>query len=193
MFPLVRVLPRRPFELREVEDLPVAEDELSAVVLLRQSVKIGGALGGGEDVIPRHASCLDNVLGGLPSDNNVGLVVARGFLVRLKVVFFLFRAVPFPEVVARTGEVDGGVLDRANVGAAPSEVENIEWSLEAGGENDNGVIVNAEVLVLFLAELEPVGGVEGMEEVGEFIGVDIRGLGPREKVTLRVGTEGHAV
>lgn len=184
-------LPRRPLEFRELEDLSVAEDVLSAIVLLRQSEEFGGGFGGGEDLVPRKAPCLDNVLGGLASDKNVGVVVARGFLVRLKVVFFLFKPVALAEVVAAADEVGGSILDGGDVGGSFPKVEDGSGALEAGGEYDDGVIVNPLVRVVFAAEFDPVGVVERVEEVGEFIGVDLRGLRPSEKITLSVGAERH--
>jgi len=182
---------RRPFVLREVEDLSVAEDELSAVVLLRQLKEVGGAGGEGEDLTPTEASCLCNVLGGIASDNNFGVVVARGFLVRLNVVFFLFRSLAFTKVVAAPGEICRSILDGLYVSGAIPKIEDGKGSLKAGFEYDDGVIVNPLVLVEFSAEFNPVGVVERVEVVGEFIGVDLRGLRPSEKISLSVGSGRH--
>lgn len=162
------------------------EDEVCGTVSLGKEEELVDALGGDKDLSPRKAPCLCRVLGHLSSVKNFGCVVAGGFLVRLNVVFLLFRAVAFTKVVARSGEIGCSILDRLNVGGSTSEIEDSEGLLESVWEDDDGMEVDSLNCMFFLAELNPVVVIEGVEEVGEFIGVDVISLRPSKKKSLSV-------
>lgn len=146
----------REFVLREISDGVVSEDEVSRPVLSDELEEGLDVCGGGQDVSPRKASCLDNVLGGLASVKNLTVVFARGFFVRLDIVLVLFRPVTLSDVMSNADEIGGSVAYGFNVGVEAVEVEDVEGSLESVVEADDDVEVSVSILMVFLTTLHPV-------------------------------------
>lgn len=142
--------------LDEVAELFVSEDVVRRPVFLAELKETFLVGRGGDDFSPRKASCRTNVLGNVSSVSNLGVVVAGVCLVRLKVVFFLFRPVAFTEVMAAGEEVGSGVADRLDISGTSSVIEDREGLLETGIETDDSVEVNALILVKLLNDLKPV-------------------------------------
>lgn len=142
--------------LREVSDGVISEDEVSSPMLSDELEEFLDICGGGQDVSPRKASCLDNVLGGFSSVKNFTVVVARGFLVRLDIVLVLFIPVALSDVMANAEEVGGSVAYGFNVGVESVEVEDVEGSLESVCKADDDVEVSGSILMVFLTAFYPV-------------------------------------
>ena len=97
-------------------------------------------------------------------------------------VLFLFSAEPFPNVVPSVNEFGGSIFDGDEVGVMT--VEGVNVSLESVIVTHDNVIVDAVDLMVFLYDLKPTG-CDLMNEVGEFVYVDVVSLCVREKIVAR--------
>jgi len=171
-----------------LDDCVVTEDPVFRLVDSDESEELFLRFGEFEDSSPIEASCRVSV--GRNDTPRVGLdnVVARFRAVALDSVAVLFTPLrPLPNVMSPVDKIDGGIFDREDVGMVSAAVEDVERSLEAFFKDDNGVVVDSIVLVIFLNEFEPARCYSG-DEVGEFVDVEIGGLCVRQEKALSIRT-----